>query len=146
MASELTQRRFELKTWQTTGSSSLALAGNYVRDGGKYREMAQQAETVALVFVSFKGWTRSGSDIASELATKPLIAILTLGIFTQFAELPGGALIKMAFVDGATGEILWEPDWDISHAPPGLLAEGTYGISRRSVYPLHEVTGHGDNR
>ena len=32
----------------------------------------------------------------------------TLGIVMQFSEPPGGALITMAFVDGTTGEVLWE--------------------------------------
>lgn len=115
VASELTRRGFEVKTWQTTGSSEsqaltsiYAYSGNYVRDGGTYREMAQQAKTDALVFVSFQGWTRPGSDVAGEVAVKTLIALLTLGIVMQFAEPSGGALITMAFVDGATGEVLWE--------------------------------------
>jgi hypothetical protein len=70
--------------------------------------MAQRAKTDALVFVSFQGWTRPGSDVAGEVAKKTLIAILTLGIFIQFAEPPGGTLIKMSFIDGTTGEALWE--------------------------------------
>ena len=108
VASELTRRGFEVKTWQISGPSSLALADNYARDGRKYREMALQAGTKALVFVSFQGWTRPGSDVAGEVAIKTLIAILTLGIVTQFAEPPGAARITMTFVDGATGEVLWE--------------------------------------
>jgi hypothetical protein len=70
--------------------------------------MAQQAKTDALVFVSFQGWTRSGLDVAGEAVMKGLIAFFTLGIVMQFSEPPGGALITMAFVDGTTGEVLWE--------------------------------------
>jgi len=111
VASEFTRRGFEVTTSQPVGTSESQALNDiyaYARDGAKHREMAQRAKTDALVFVSFQGWTRPGSDVAGEVATKTLIAILTLGIFAQFAEPPGGALIKMVFVDGTTGEVLWE--------------------------------------
>jgi hypothetical protein len=111
VTSELTRRGFELKTSQIVGTSESQALNDlyaYARDRVKHREMAQRAKTDALVFVSFQGWTRPGSDVAGEVAVKTLIAILTLGLVMQFSEPPGGALITMAFVDGATGEVLWE--------------------------------------
>src|SRR6185295_1359940 len=111
VASELTQRGFEVKTSKTVGTSESQALNDiyaYARDGAKRREMAQRAKTDALVIVSFQGWTRPGSDVAGEVVVKTLIAILTLGIVTQFAEPPGAARITMAFIDGATGEVLWE--------------------------------------
>jgi hypothetical protein len=91
VASELTRRGFEVKTSKTVGPSESQALNDiyaYARDGAKRREMAQRAKTDALVIVSFQGWTRPGSDVAGEVAVKTLIA--------------------MAFVDGTTGEVLWE--------------------------------------
>ena len=114
VANELTRRGFEVKTSQTGGTpESQALNDIYVyvrdrADRAKHRQMAQGAKTDAIVFVSFQGSTRSGSDVAGEVAVKTLVAILTLGLVMQFAEPPGGALITMAFIEGTTGEVLWE--------------------------------------
>jgi hypothetical protein len=84
VASELTRRGFEVKTSKTVGTSESQALNDiyaYARDEAKRREMAQRAKTDALVIVSFQG---------------------------QFAEPPGAARITMAFIDGVTGEVLWE--------------------------------------
>lgn len=65
-------------------------------------------KTNAQLFVTLKGFSRSGGDIAAEVATKTLVSLATLGLVTRFADSTGSALLMLQLVDKDSGELLWE--------------------------------------
>ena len=69
--------------------------------------IATKSSTNALLFVSFSGYTRSGGDIAAEVASKTLLSLATLGLVTRPADPSGAAVVAVALVDGKSGDILW---------------------------------------
>jgi len=59
-----------------------------------------------LIFVKEEGFKKSGGEIAKDIAKSLLISIATLGsVFVVYY--PSATVIKIAVVDGNTGEILW---------------------------------------
>jgi hypothetical protein len=69
--------------------------------------IATKTSTNALLFISFSGYTRSGGDIAAEVASKTLLSLATLGLVTRPADPSGAAVVAVALVDGKSGDILW---------------------------------------
>ena len=69
--------------------------------------IATKASTNALLFVTFSGYTRSGGDIAAEVASKTLVSLATLGLVTRPADPTGAAVVAVALVDGKSGDVLW---------------------------------------
>jgi hypothetical protein len=57
--------------------------------------------------LTFSGYTRSGGDIASEVVSKTLLSLATLGLVTRPADPTGAAIVAIALVDGKSGDILW---------------------------------------
>ncbi len=80
--------------------------------GGRYdlgpdvAAVAERAGAHGIVFVVFKGATRTGGSVAAEVALKTLIGAST-GVIL-FKEPNGAALLIVTLVDGKTGEVLWE--------------------------------------
>jgi ribosomal protein L28 len=69
--------------------------------------IATKIDTNDQLFVTFSGYTRSGGDIASEVASKTLVSLATMGLVTRLADPSGAAIIAVALVDGKSGDILW---------------------------------------
>jgi hypothetical protein len=69
--------------------------------------LAKQAGVDSLVFVRFRMWKRSGSDNAAESGTKLLIGMATLGLVVPPKNPSGAAMLQIALVDGASGDVLW---------------------------------------
>ncbi len=66
-----------------------------------------KTSTNNLLFVTFSGYTRSGGDIAAEVASKTLVSLATMGLVTRPADPSGAAIVAVALVDGKTRDILW---------------------------------------
>jgi hypothetical protein len=64
-------------------------------------------KTNAQLFVTLKGFSRSGGDIAAEVATKTLVSLATMGLVTRYADSTGSAMLTLQLVDKDSGELLW---------------------------------------
>lgn len=71
-------------------------------------ELAGEAKADAVVLVSFTGFKRSGGSVAGEMTYKVLLGAATRGMAIIPQDPIGGAILKVALLDGATGESLWE--------------------------------------
>lgn len=62
--------------------------------------------TDAIMMVNYAGFDKSGGHVAKDLATGVLVGVLTMGAVVPVAP-KSGAMIEMALIDGASGELLW---------------------------------------
>jgi len=72
-----------------------------------FTSITTKTSTNDLLFVTFSGYTRSGGDIAAEVASKTLVGLATMGLVTRPADPTGAAIVAVALVDGKSGDILW---------------------------------------
>ena len=74
--------------------------------GADVNLFADHAEVDALVFAKMWGFKKSSGEIARDAAMTVLIAAATLGSVIP-AQPTSGATIRIALVDGTTGDVLW---------------------------------------
>jgi hypothetical protein len=60
---------------------------------------AQEGEADALVFLRYHGWQKSADEVARDIVLGVLFGVPSTA--------PSGAILEVALVDGATGEVLW---------------------------------------
>ena len=61
----------------------------------------------ALAVVRIEGYSKSGGEVAKDVAKSVAGAILTLGILIPVPSPMSGATIVCALIDGSTGDVLW---------------------------------------
>ena len=74
--------------------------------GADVNLFADRAEVDALVFAKMWGFKKSSGEIAKDAAMTVLIAAATLGSVVS-VQPTAGATIRIALVDGTTGDVLW---------------------------------------
>jgi hypothetical protein len=82
------------------GMGKAQAAGWRLSIGPEVNRFADHAGVDALVFAQMAGWTKSGGEIARDVA----VTVLTLGNLIYYRQ---AAVVQVALVDGTTGEILW---------------------------------------
>jgi hypothetical protein len=80
---------------------------NYKRSlGPEINQFADMVDAEALFFVRYKYFTKSGGEIAKDIAVTVLLAAATLGNATIVQPVTV-ASIEVCLVDGATGDVLF---------------------------------------
>lgn len=99
------RRAYKLIDYDQTKALHSTPGGTYEL-GPEIAAVAEQAGADAVIFVAFKGVTRSGASVATELTLKFMIGIGT-GV-TVPKDPSGAAILVVTLADGKSGEVLWE--------------------------------------
>jgi hypothetical protein len=68
--------------------------------------VAEQAGADALLLIRYNGFDKSGGQVAKDIGTSVLVAVLTMGSVVPVQQ-KSGAVIQAALIDTTTGEVLW---------------------------------------
>jgi hypothetical protein len=124
IATQMTQHGFDAKSTQfrdedqpairhAYGKLSQAVLTQQFTLGKGTAPLAERAATNYVMFVWFRGFTRSGGDKAGEIGKAVAIGMLTAGVFVPERKPSGEADLDVALVQGSSGEILW---WQHEHS------------------------------
>jgi len=124
VASELSSRGYRVLGAASNASSDIRNAYDQIAYEQKYEvnhptleseaplaeavaAIAKQTGAEGLVFVELQGIERTGGSVAGEVALDTLIAAGTLGLVIPIKEPNAAAMIRISFIDGKSGAILW---------------------------------------
>jgi hypothetical protein len=130
IAAQMTQCGFEANNGQFSDQDAAAIRHAYGKLsqavltqqftlGKGATSLAERSASNYVIFVWFRGFTRSGGDKAGEAAKAVAIGMLTAGLLVPERKPSGGADLDVALVRGSSGDVLW---WQHAHSLKASLA------------------------
>ncbi len=103
-----TQSAYDEISYQQRNAIQHPSLGSTYNIGSDAAAIAQANSADGVIFVTFQGLTRSHSSVAAEATKDTLITLGTAGLISPTREPNGSAVLLVAFVDGRTGDVLWQ--------------------------------------